>query len=36
MRRIGRTPVTCPNVGELTTVSMVANCRVLKMLPAWI
>ena len=30
MRRIGRTDVTWPNVGELTIVSMVANWTVLK------
>jgi hypothetical protein len=28
--RIGRTPTTCPNVGELTTASIVENCTVLK------
>ena len=31
-RRIGRIPVTYPNVRELTTVSIDENCTVLKML----
>src|SRR4051812_24877481 len=38
MRRIGRTDVTWPNVGELTTVSIEANWTVLNTLLAssWI